>query len=106
MERSYSNYYGADNNRSALRVSTPSAQRRSNNIPPRSPHVTRVNSVKKDDYSTLPRSPKAKFDRRKQIQQMHVENEKLCDSVSETYMVRNVFLDANAGANLHVRSNR
>ena len=80
MERSYSNFYGPDR----ARMSTPSSQRR--NLP-NSPHSMRINSVKSEDFSTLPRSPKSKCDRRQHLQQMHAENEKLCDRVSETYMV-------------------
>lgn len=81
------------------RITTPSAQRRA---VPKSPHFSRVNSIRKEPIpvaavkapisggsSTLPRSPKSSRQQRKQqMQALHDENEKLCDSVQETYMVR------------------
>lgn len=116
MERSYSNFYGQPSTVNpglpppGSRVMTPRAQRRTNI--PKSPHVSRVNSIRKDpvpvggvvlppgynstavtsskvNSATLPRSPKSNAQQRQQqLEAMHAENEKLCDSVQETYMVR------------------
>ena len=111
MDRSYSNFYGEPSSSvspcrppSGQRITTPSSQRRAI---PKSPHTSRVNSVRKEPVpvaavkpptvvmsggsSTIPRSPKPsrqRQQRQQQIQALHDENERLCDSVQETYMVR------------------
>jgi len=53
---------------------------------PRIPHRHRVNGS-----TSLPRqTPAAKEARKQYRQQLHAENERLCDSVAETYMVGRV----------------
>lgn len=61
-------------------------------LPPRSPHVSHrsspVNGVA-GSPNTLPRSPgSARAARKLYTKQLHSENDRLCDSVSDGYMVR------------------
>jgi len=93
MERTYSSFYGFDEKPSK------GAAGNSANPPvrgdmPKSPHVSRVNRMRGSEFTTLPRSPKSQRERQQQLQQLHADNERLCDSVSETYMVRLKFTTA------------